>query len=273
MSLRQAALAHLGRVTTRRAVAPVSIARDRVLRVMTYNVHTCIGIDGKLSPHRIARVIARYRPDVVALQEVDVGRLRTGHADQAELIARSLEMEYHFHPAMRIEEEAYGDCILSRLPMRLIKAAALPTPSGGPFVEPRGALWVALELGGTTVHFVNTHLGLTAREKHMQIEALLGRDWIGADGHVEPFVFCGDFNASGRSRVWRLCAENLRDAQTQAAAHTPRGTWFGHVPFARIDHIFVSPQIQVVAVDVGSDYLARTASDHRPLFAELRIGP
>jgi endonuclease/exonuclease/phosphatase family metal-dependent hydrolase len=106
----------------------------------------------------------------------------------------------------------------------------------------------------------------------MQIEALLGQDWIGANGRAEPFVFCGDFNASPRSRVWRLCAKNLRDAQTQAAAYTPRGTWFGHVPFARIDHIFVSPQIQVVAVDVGSDYLARIASDHRPLFAELRIG-
>lgn len=273
LSLRQAALIHLGRAAAERVPVLLPVAGERTLRVVTYNVHTCIGIDGKLSPHRVARVISRYRPDVVALQEVDVGRLRTGHADQAELIARCLEMEYHFHPAMRIAEEAYGDCILSRLPMRLVKAAALPMPASGPFVEPRGALWVALEVGGATVHLVNTHLGLTAGEKRMQIEALLGSDWIGGNGRAEPFVFCGDFNSSPRSRIWKLCVETLRDAQVAAAAHTPRGTWFGHVPFARIDHIFISPQIQVVAVDVGSDCLARTASDHRPLFAELRIGP
>jgi endonuclease/exonuclease/phosphatase family metal-dependent hydrolase len=271
LSLRQAALIHLGRAAPEPAPVLLPGAGERTLRVVTYNVHTCIGIDGKLSPHRIARVLARYRPDVVALQEVDVGRLRTGHADQAEMIARFLEMEYHFHPAMRIAEEAYGDCILSRLPMRLVKAAALPMPSAGPFVEPRGALWVALDVGGATVHLVNTHLGLTAGEKRMQIEALLGSEWIGGNGRAEPFVFCGDFNSSPRSRIWRFCVETLRDAQVAAAAHTPRGTRFGHVPFARI--IFISPQIQVVAVDVGSDYLARTASDHRPLFAELRIGP
>ncbi len=271
LHLRQAAMIHLGRVPSGVALAPAFASDEGVLRVLTYNVHTCIGIDGKLSPHRIARVIARHRPDVVALQEVDVGRLRTGQADQAELIARCLEMEYHFHPAMQIAEEAYGDCILSRVPMRLIKAAALPMPPAKPFVEPRGALWVALDLGGSTVHFLNTHLGLTAIEKRMQIDALLGADWIGSNGRTEPFIFCGDFNASPRSRVWKLCTANLRDAQTEVLTHIPRGTWFGHVPLARIDHIFVSAQIEVVSVDVGNDYLARIASDHRPLFAELRI--
>ncbi len=273
LSVRQAALAHLGRTPAKKAVGPVPTADSGLLRVLTYNVHTCIGIDGKLSPHRIARVIARYQPDVVALQEVDVGRLRTGHANQADLIARLLEMEYHFHPAMRIAEEAYGDCILSRVPMRLVKTGSLPMPPAGYFIEPRGALWVALEVAGRTVHFINTHLGLRTVEKKMQIDALLGQDWIGSNGHADPFIFCGDFNASPRSNIWKLCTRDLRDAQTEAAAHIPRGTWFGHVPLARIDHIFVSPQVEVVRVDVGNDYLSRTASDHRPLFAELRIGP
>lgn len=272
MSLRLAAMIHLGRAAPEAVSAPTLATDDRILRVMTYNVHTCVGIDGKLSPRRIARVIARYRPDVVALQEVDVGRLRTGSADQAELIARFLEMEYHFHPAIHLEEERYGDCILSRLPMRLVKAGPLPMPVSGRFVEPRGAIWVALDVGGKTVHIVNTHLGLTANEKRMQIEVLLGDDWIGGNGHSEPFVFCGDFNSSPRSRIWKLCTQNLRDAQVQAARHVPRGTWFGHVPFARIDHIFLSPQVEVLHIEVGDDHLARAASDHRPLFAELRIG-
>ena len=138
-------------------------------------------------------------------------------------------------------------------------------------LEPRGALWIALDVGGATVHLVNTHLGLRTKERLLQIDALLGADWIGSNGHPEPFVFCGDFNAPPKSRVWKRCTHRLRDVQVEATLHRPRGTWFGHYPIARIDHVFVSPQIDVSHVDVGDDHLARVASDHRPLFAELKI--
>ncbi|MFH1602659.1 MAG: endonuclease/exonuclease/phosphatase family protein [Pseudomonadota bacterium] len=78
---------------------------------MTYNVHSCIGMDGKLAPERIARVIARCAPDIVALQELDVGRARTAGADQAHLIAHYLEMDFHFHPALLGPEWlAHPDC-------------------------------------------------------------------------------------------------------------------------------------------------------------------
>ena len=270
-SLRQAALRHLGREATPAQVVPTLISEKNTLRLMTYNVHTCVGLDGKLSPHRIARVIARYKPDVVALQEVDVGRARTNHTDQAKVIAECLEMEYHFHPAMRLEEEAYGDCILSRLPMRLIKAGPLPTLAGWNLCEPRGALWVAADLGPTTIDLINTHLGLRARERFRQVQALLGDDWIGGNGRTHPVVFCGDFNAWPRSAVWNLCTDRFRDVQIGARARKPRCTWSGRYPIARIDHIFVNPQVRVVRVDVGDDHLARVASDHRPLFAEIQI--
>ena len=131
LDLRDAALRHLGRYANPwSSIVPV-VARQGVLRVMTYNVHSCVGIDGKLSPRRVARVISRYEPDIVALQEVDVGRLRTRQADQARVIAECLQMDYHFHPTIQVEEEAYGDCILSRLPMRLVKAGGLPSLRDG----------------------------------------------------------------------------------------------------------------------------------------------
>jgi endonuclease/exonuclease/phosphatase family metal-dependent hydrolase len=243
----------------------------RTLRVMTYNVHSCVGLDGKLSPHRIARVIARYEPDVVALQEVDVGRLRTEGTDQADVIATYLNMEYHFHPAMCVEEELYGDCILSRVPMKVAKMGALPTMSGRDDLEPRGALWVALEYAGTKVQLLNTHLGLKRREKLAQMSALLGEGWIGANRTNEPVIVCGDFNAMPTSAVCRLCRERFRDVQVDGTASPPRATWFGNYPIARIDHIFVSQRIEVVHVEVGNDYLARVASDHRPLLADLHI--
>jgi endonuclease/exonuclease/phosphatase family metal-dependent hydrolase len=272
-SLRQAALRHLGREVVPIRAAPASLSPENTLRLMTYNVHTCVGLDGKLSPHRIARVIARYRPDVVALQEVDVGRARTNHTDQAKVIAECLEMEHHFHPAMTLEEEAYGDCILSRLPLRLVKAGSLPGLAGWKPSEPRGALWVTVELGSTSIDLINTHLGLRASERSVQIQALLGDGWVGGDGWLRPVVLCGDFNASPRSTVWGLCTDRLRDVQVEAGTQKPRCTWFGRYPIARIDHIFVSPQVRVVSVDVGDDHLARIASDHRPLFAELQIHP
>ena len=93
---------------------------------MTYNVHRCRGVDRSWSPERIAQVIASCHPDIVALQELDVGRARSGHIDQAEVIARDLGMDVQFFPAMRVMEELYGDAILSRLPARLVKADSLP---------------------------------------------------------------------------------------------------------------------------------------------------
>src|SRR5438105_2282237 len=85
-------------------------ARDRLrhgLRILTYNVHSCIGLDGHLSPERIARVIARHAPDIVALQEIDVERSRTGHLDQARAIADALEMSLAFHPTITVADERF----------------------------------------------------------------------------------------------------------------------------------------------------------------------
>ena len=74
-------------------------------RLLTYNVHRCVGVDRKLDVSRIAAVIAEHEPDIVCLQELDVGRARTGFVDQARAIAEQLAMSYHFHPAMRVEAD------------------------------------------------------------------------------------------------------------------------------------------------------------------------
>jgi endonuclease/exonuclease/phosphatase family metal-dependent hydrolase len=79
-----------------------------VPRILTYNVHRCLGRDGHLSPARIAEVIAACEADIVALQELDIGRVRSGGVDQAEAIARELGMHMHFHPALTVMEEHAG---------------------------------------------------------------------------------------------------------------------------------------------------------------------
>jgi endonuclease/exonuclease/phosphatase family metal-dependent hydrolase len=271
--LRAAALRYLGRPTHRTFEAhncAIATPTD-TLRVMTYNVHSCVGMDGKLDAQRIARLIARARPDVVALQELDEGRARSQGMNQAQLIARYLEMEFHFHAAICLKEERYGDAILTRLPHRLIKAGPLPKPAGKPHLESRGALWVAIDLHGKELQILNTHLGLDQRERMAQVEALLGRDWLTHEQCRGPVILCGDFNALPSSPVYRRLSRRLRDVQAEAQDHRPKSTFFGRFPTLRIDHIFISPGIEVISVEVPSSELARLASDHLPLVTEIRM--
>ncbi|QIB67759.1 oxidoreductase [Kineobactrum salinum] len=274
LDLREAALQHLGR----RSFAPrnkriqVVEKPSRQLRIVTYNVHSCIGMDGKLSARRIARVIARTQPDIVALQELDVGRSRSGHENQAQVIAHYLTMEHHFHPVIHVENEQYGDAILSHLPMRLVKAACLPpVPGPGSRREPRGAVWVAVEVMGTEIQVINTHLGLWPGERLRQVQELLGRNWLGHPDCQGPVILCGDFNATPGSAVCRMLRARLDDAQIELASHRPRNTFSSNIPAARIDHIFLGGGVEVTAIDTPQSQLARLASDHRPLVATLKL--
>lgn len=234
-------------------------------RLLTYNVRHCLGADGHVSPARIARVIADCRPNIVALQELDVTRRRTGGVDQAQAIAQELRMHSHFHPAMSVETELYGDAILTDQPARLVKAGALP---GARWLEPRGALWVSLSMSGTHVDVINTHLGLRTQERLRQAEALLGPDWAGACRN--PLLLAGDLNAVPQSRVYRRFASKLRDAQAgrpgRAAATFP-----SRLPLLRLDHVFASKEIEILRVDIVRTPLAREASDHLPLLVEFRV--
>jgi len=244
------------------------------VRVMTYNVHRCVGLDRRLAPERIAEIIAAEEPDVVALQELDVGRRRTRRVDQAHVIAQELEMAFHFQAAYRLAEEAFGDAIMSRLPMRLVHAGQLPRGLTNGRREPRrGALWVAVEAGGCELQVLNTHLSLFAKARLVQTETLLGPEWLAHPDCRAPVVLCGDFNAVPSSPVCRRLRERFKDVQIAVnGRRRPRKTWMSRVPLLRIDHVFVDFLTEVVSADVVDGELARVASDHLPLVVELRPG-
>src|ERR1700761_1427275 len=182
-------------------------------RIMTYNIHRCVGTDGKLSPERIADVIAACEADIVALQEVDVGRSRTGNVDQAAAIGKLLDMQAHFHPVLRVLDEQYGDAILTRSPSSLVKAGLLPGPKPSLGRERRGAIWVRAEMAGRQVDIVNTHLGLTRAERMMQVGALIGPEWIGGRPGGGTMILAGDFNVGRRTRSYRRLAACLDPAR------------------------------------------------------------
>lgn len=236
------------------------------LRILTYNVHSCRGRGGRPDPLRIADVIASAEPDVIALQELDVGRVRTGGVDQAHMIAQHLRVAAHFHPALHVEEEKYGDAILTAMPSRLIKAAQLPS-----FGEPRGAIWVEVTFGATRLQVVNTHFGLRRRERMLQARTLAGDDWLGSsDCTAHPAVLAGDFNAVPRSRAYGILAEGLSKHVLTIPA---RATFPARFPLLRLDHVFTNQHAQILRYDVIDTPLARSASDHLPLLATVRCLP
>ena len=240
-------------------------------RLLTYNVHRCVGTDRRLDVARIVAVIAEYEPDIVCLQELDVGRARTGHVDQAQAIADGLAMSVRFHAAMRVEAEEYGDAILTRFPERLMRAGALPTMRGIPGLEPRGAVWTAIEVGDARLNLINTHLGLVPREQRLQAAALVGKDWLGHPDCTGPTILAGDFNATSITRPYQTFCRHLGDCQRQLGKRPTVKTFPSGFPAIRIDHAFVSPEIRVTGVSAPFSPLARVASDHLPLVIDFEI--
>lgn len=240
-------------------------------RLLTYNVHRCVGVDRRLDIDRIVAVIAEHEPDIVCLQELDVGRARTGGVDQARAIAEGLSMSFRFHPAMRVESEQYGDAILTPHPERLVRAGALPTVRGVPGLEPRGALWSEIDVGGTILNVINTHLGLVPREQRLQAAALAGKDWL--EAALGPTILTGDFNATSLTRPYQVLARRLADAQRLLGKRPTVKTFPSSFPAIRIDHFFVSPHIRPTSVAAPFSPLARMASDHLPLVLDFEIQP
>ena len=240
-----------------------------MLRILTYNVHRCLGIDGQLSPARIAEVIASCEADIVALQEIDVKRARTRGVDQAQAIAEELCMHLHFHPAIRVMEELYGDAILTHRLSKLVKSGPLPSWGSKIFVEPRGALWASVKFNGIEVQIINTHFGLRGPERLRQVNALLGPEWLGAQAAREPIIVAGDFNSIPRSHVYRRLTTYLNDAQSTITCPHQQPTYPTRAPFLRIDHVFVSSKVQVFKAETIKTPLARVASDHLPLAVDF----
>jgi endonuclease/exonuclease/phosphatase family metal-dependent hydrolase len=264
--LHQAAQAMLGR---RAGKAPHSPSDSGRLTVISYNVHSCIGMDGRVSPRRIARVIARQHGDIVALQELDHGRARSRAEDQAGEIAAELGFHLLFCPTVEHGGERYGHALLSRWPLEPIKIAALPSHLGGIWPEPRAAIWARVHIADEPIHVLSTHLGLAAPERRKQMSALLGSEWLGPVLDREPVILCGDFNLTPGSPAHRLAASRLRDVAHAFKRGIP--TFSSMRLVAQLDHIFVSPHFALESVFAAQNDLTRRASDHLPLVAHLRL--
>jgi endonuclease/exonuclease/phosphatase family metal-dependent hydrolase len=229
------------------------------IRVASYNVHKCVGLDRQYRPDRIARVIGELGADLVALQEVDrrFGR-RTGL-----LCARTLADESGLE-LLRVSELPdgqgwHGNTILIR-PGTVSRFRRLALPGA----EPRGALVVDLDLAGGALRVVAAHFGLLPGCRARQAEAVLHA--LAEAGPPRPTILLGDLNE------WRRTGRPLRVLERVfgAAPHSP-ASFPSRLPILPLDRILGWPQGVVRGLEVHDTPLARIASDHLPLKARVEL--
>jgi len=233
------------------------------LRVVTYNIHRCRGLDRRVRPDRIAAVLAAINPDVVALQEViGPGPTGPGHAEQ---LGAALGMGWVMAPTRELRRHQFGNVVLSRFPIREHARLDLSWKT----CEARGAQRVAIDLGDVgLLHLFNAHLGTALLERRYQAPRLA--DWI-IDRHVTgPRIVLGDFNEWGRGLVSDILAERLESIDLYPHLKRRR-TYPGFFPVLHLDHIYFQGNVEIRRISLERTRLSLVASDHLPLVADVRI--
>lgn len=232
------------------------------LRIATYNVHRCRGLDGRTNPSRIADVIRDIEPDVIALQEVvGAGPASAGHAEE---LGALLGMGWVMAPTRHLRGHLFGNVVLSRLPIRHHSQYDLSWKT----CEPRGCQRVDIAVGNDTLHLYNVHLGTAVLERRHQASRLAT---ILTDRRVgTPKVVLGDFNEWMRGWATTMLSERLQSVDLRAHLKRRR-TYPGVFPLLHLDHIYYEGNVEVTQVQLPRTRLALIASDHLPLVADVRI--
>ncbi len=223
------------------------------LRVATWNMHGGVGLDGRFTPQRIARVIRELDADVIALQEFGSRRPAfdmRAHVEHA-ASARAIVM-----PTFDKYGSDFGNAVLSRLPMRDVTCHGFDVAG----CEPRNAIDLVIEHDGGPLRVIATHLGLRAAERREQIARMCAVLDVPSE---EPVILLGDFNE------WRPRA--LLDLDSRFGMSAAPKTFPSPCPVAALDRIWVAPARSCVDLRVHKSRATRFASDHLPLVATLEL--
>jgi endonuclease/exonuclease/phosphatase family metal-dependent hydrolase len=233
------------------------------LRIATYNIHRCRGLDRRIMSSRIAAVLADIDADVIALQEV-VGA-SASHPGHAEELGAALGMGWVMASARRLRGHLFGNVVLSRLPIREHSQYDLSWKRR----EPRCCQRVDLAVSEHTVHLYNVHLGTSLRERRHQAVRLAA---VVHDRRVSgPKIVLGDFNEWTRGLATTMLREKLQSVDLFRHLKRRR-TYPGLFPVLHLDHIYYEgARIEVRKVELPRTRKALIASDHLPLVADLRI--
>jgi endonuclease/exonuclease/phosphatase family metal-dependent hydrolase len=232
------------------------------IRVVTYNIHACVGIDRKYDPARIAAVLHEIDADIACLQEVDARR-RTGvHPDQAAYLAEATGRRIVLGAGDRGHSGRFANAILTRFPVLTARAIDLAVSD----YEPRAALDADLMIGDRRLRVLATHFGLHAGERRLQANrliAVLGES-SSPDRHVaEAVLLVGDLNE------WRGHSGGIRALDRRLGPSAAPRTFPSWMPVLPLDRIYAGGPAMLRDIHVYRSPLARFASDHLPLVGSL----
>ena len=228
------------------------------IKVASYNIHKAVGLDRRRDPDRILAVLREIDADVIALQEAD---LRFG--DRASVLPRQALDDHSPWKAvpLRMRPDSigwHGNALLVRRGIEVVHAEPVPLPT----LEPRGAIAAELVINGTQVLVVGMHLDLSGLRRRHQLRAVL--DHVKRTGGTIPAVLMGDFNQ------WSHVRGAMREFGEGWDLLTPGNSFPTRQPVAALDRIVISDGWQCLGKGVHHSALAARASDHLPVFAELK---
>jgi endonuclease/exonuclease/phosphatase family metal-dependent hydrolase len=240
------------------------------MRIVTYNVHKCRGMDRRERPQRIAQVLRETKADIIALQEVLSIENSARERDQARFLAEELGMHYHLGENRRLRGGAYGNLILSRLPISSAHNHDI-TWSGR---ERRGCLRadVVVEVGEkkALLHVFNIHLGTAFIERRHQARKLVSPEILNNAQLEGARVALGDFNEWTRGLASRLLGAHLRSADLRHHLKRTK-TYPGVLPFLHLDHVYYDDALKLLGLTLHRSRTALVASDHLPLVADFQF--
>lgn len=228
------------------------------LRIATWNIHSCVGLDARFAPDRIAEVIKELDVDLVGLQEVGWHHRGEAGLDQFAFLEKATGLKAHAGPTKHNARAHYGNAILTRLPV--LKCAPIDLSIGRR--EPRGGLDSVVEVQGRPVRVIVAHLGLDPWERAKQVGAIID---LVAEQPDLPTLFMGDLNE------WTPTSPRLkRLAEAFADCASPR-SFHARMPTLRLDRIYASGGLTIPAYEVVRTVLTRRASDHLPVRATVAV--
>lgn len=228
--------------------------KQNALRLASYNIRKARGLDQRRSPERVIEVINALKADVVALQEAD----RRFGERVAAVPARMIEAETDFVIVPVAKREAsvgwHGNAVLVRKDIEVASVKPIDLPG----LEPRGAVRVTLG-GATEISIVATHLGLRRKDRHAQLKMI--RHLAMPSEHT---VLLGDFNE------WSL-RKGFDPIEDRFTMVSPGHTFHASRPVAALDRFGLSEHVTLLDAGVEQGALAQRASDHLPIWADVRV--
>ena len=246
----------------------ISSRQTRRVRVATYNVHKCRGLDGRVRPDRIVRVLSEVDADIVALQEVVCVEGKSREDQQARYVAEEMGYYAEIGENRRHKGGAYGNVLLSRFPICYAQNYDLSVCGR----ERRGCLRsdIRLEDGGGWLHIFNLHLGTSFFERRKQARTLF-RQQVLTDKHLPGNrIILGDFNEWSKGLASELLHSHFKSADLRkrlGRAHS----YPGFLPLLHLDNVYFDGNLSLNSVAIHRSRTAVLASDHLPLVAEFDV--